>query len=237
MIILLVTLLLSSVVERSIAANEAELHSTLHLTDGEVTIRHFNVCVINNNDHEVRVENSEGMKAYILESPMFGLISWACDGLYKGETISFFTCGSCGMYCIYNQYILKCQNKTLSILLAIMLCLLISLMVSILSITVFKHRIHLIYAKIIVHFLMKSDRKRVSRILRYNKATGQNMEVKLKRVTYNDKLIDDMIASKRVELIKSMTLIRMSLFIQTLSIIDQEIITWLMKCLKDLNRD
>ncbi|KAL4714705.1 hypothetical protein ACJJTC_005195 [Scirpophaga incertulas] len=51
---------------------------------------------------------------------------------------------------------------------------------------------------------MRSDRRRVNRIIRYNKATGQNIEVKLKNVTYNNYIIDALIIRNRLKLIKQL---------------------------------
>ncbi|CAH2240147.1 jg20694 [Pararge aegeria aegeria] len=176
----------------------------LTVIDGEVTIKNFFKCIINNNGNVMNVEN-DGTKTFVsLETPLFGLITWTCDENYKGETISFFTCGSCGIYCVYNQYISKCQSKILPIVIGLVSGIVISMVILLLCLTIFKRRINVIYAKIIVHFLMRSDRRRVQRIIRYNKATGLNIDVKLKQVKYNNEIIDNIIEENRLKLMRQL---------------------------------
>lgn len=189
---------------QNILTSGHDMNPEVIVVDGEVSIKNFNNCIISNNGVIKNITNPGNVKIVTLESPLFGLISWNCDNTFKGETISFFTCGSCGIYCVYNQYITKCESKLFPIILAIITSASLFLIIVVMSLTIFKKNINLMYAKIIVYFLMKSDRNRVNRIIKYNKATGQNIDVKLKQVKYNNQVVDNLIVEKRIKLIKKL---------------------------------
>lgn len=131
---------------------------------------------------------------------MFGLVKWTCDDVYKGGKVSFFECAECSMYCVYNQYFEKCRSNAVPILLAIILACILSLSVLVLCLTVFRPKIKSMFMDVLMFFLMRSDRRRAERIKKFNKITGQRLEVKFKEIKYTNLDIMNEVVKRRLAL-------------------------------------